>query len=112
MSNTFKSNTDEVMKKVNCAVYDVLGEFAADAVAKAKVNAPKGETGKVESSISARFARGVAFVGSDYFVSRLIETGYTHRSGKHIAAKPFIKPAVMAAYPKAKTNLKSKLENA
>lgn len=111
MSVKFESNADEIMKKVNSAVYEVLGDFAADAVAKAKANAPKGETGKVEDSISARFARGIAFVGSDYFVARLLETGYTHRSGKHIAAKPFIKPAVLSASQKVKANIKSKLEN-
>ena len=103
----YTSNAEAVAKAANRAVYEVLGDFARDAVAKAKANAPVGKTGRVKDSIGCRFSTGKAYVGSTWYIARFQELGTVHQK-----AKPFLKPAVMSAYPKVKANLKSKLENA
>ena len=96
ISELIQKYTDEVKKEA----IDELDKTADEILDYIKTNAPRGKsnTHLADSFVKTEIGSGVNKVMyiSSKTKSRLvhlIELGFKHRSGRHVAAKPFLRPA-------------------
>lgn len=111
LSDIVSGYTDEIQEKVeaeldstadriidyvkdNCPRSDSMGEHLADQFVKTEV----GEGYKKTIYISAKKKSGLV---------HLIELGFKHRSGRHVAARPFLRPAYDELTPKMMDDIKA-----
>ena len=95
ISELIQKYTDEVKEAI-----DELDKTADEILDYIKTNAPRGKsnTHLADSFVKTEIGSGVNKV--IYISSKtksrlvhLIELGFKHRSGRHVAAKPFLRPA-------------------
>ena len=96
ISELIQKYTDEVKKEA----IDELDKTADEILDYIKTNAPRGQsnTHLADSFVKTEIGSGVNKV--IYISSKtksrlvhLIELGFKHRSGRHVAAQPFLRPA-------------------
>ncbi|NLB11135.1 hypothetical protein GX831_01605 [bacterium] len=95
-----------------------IDECADEILSYIKQNAPKGESSRhlADSFIKTVIGEGndtVIYISSSSKgrIVHLIELGYRHTSGKHVAARPFLRPAYDIFSPKMLEDLKRIIVN-
>ena len=95
-----------------------IDECADEILSYIKQNAPKGESSRhlADSFIKTVIGEGndtVIYISSSSKgrIVHLIELGYRHTSGKHVAARPFLRPAYDMFSPKMLEDLKRIIVN-
>ena len=87
-------------KEVEAKAMNKLDETADKIIDYIKANAPRGKSNKhlADSFVKTEIGEGVnkvIYISSKTKSSlvHLVELGFKHRSGKHVAARPFLRPA-------------------
>lgn len=94
-------------KEVEVEAMNRLDETADKIIDYIKANAPRGKSNNhlADSFVKTEIGEGankVIYISSKTKSSlvHLIELGFKHRSGKHVAARPFLRPAYDEFTPK------------
>lgn len=94
-------------KEVEAEAVNKLDETADKIIDYIKANAPRGKSNKhlADSFVKTEIGEGankVIYISSKTKSSlvHLIELGFKHRNGKHVAARPFLRPAYDEFTPK------------
>lgn len=118
MDNLSAKLTDLVENYVDEVQKDVLDRFnltADEILSYIEKNCPRGDGGS--NHLATSFIKtevGTGINKTIYISSKtkgrlvhLIELGFRHRSGKHVAARPFLRPAYDELTPKMLEDIKS-----
>ena len=98
---------EKYAKEVEAEALNRLDETADKIIDYIKANAPRGKSNKhlADSFVKTEISEGankVIYISSKTKSSivHLIELGFKHRSGKHVPARPFLRPAYDEFTPK------------
>lgn len=94
--NRLDNTADEILKYIhtNCPRGDEGGNHLADSFIKTEIGSGLNKTIYISSSTKGRLVH-------------LIELGFKHRGGKHVPARPFMRPAYETFTPKMLEDIRS-----
>ena len=107
LSGKISEHVDSYSKEVVHAIEKELDETADKILEYIKSNAPRGHQSQhlADSFIKESFGNGVhktivIYSKTKSSIVHLVELGFKHRSGKLVAARPFLRPAYDQFTPK------------
>lgn len=113
LSDIISSYTKEVQTKAE----STLDETADKILAYVKSNCPKGKSHEHLADSFVKTEVGVDATKTIYISSQtkgrlvhLVELGFKHRSGKHVPARPFLRPAMEEFTPEMIEEIKRIIE--
>lgn len=92
-----ENHTEEVKEKMQKAIETALKAVGTQAVAHAveEITAVGAvDTGRLRSSITSEVEDKTVYLGTNVYYAPYVELGHRTRNGGHVAARPFIKPAI------------------
>ena len=112
MSVQYTSHAQEALSGMKRAKARALEIIGGKAETYAKKRCPV-DTGNLRNSIThARYDENTEVIGTNVEYAPPVELGHHTRSGKHVAAKPFLRPAVEDHRSEYRDIIKTVMKNA